>query len=90
MFGAPTLITGQIGRCLGIPVIVHNGLADGEFFMFEKSGIALGFQSAPAYGEAPAIDYGVGSVKRAIDQLFGVAGLQLTAGVSPLVIKHGV
>lgn len=90
MFGSPVLITGMIGRVFGIPVIVHNGLADGEFFMFEKTGVALGFQSAPAYGEAPAIEYGVGSVKRAIDQLFGVAGLQLTGGLSPLVIKHGV
>ena len=90
VYGSPVIMAGQVGRLYGIPCIVHNGLADAEFFMFEKSGVAIGWQSAPAYGEAPAIEYGVGSVKRAIDQLFGCAGMQLTAGLSPLVIKHGV
>lgn len=90
MYGSQVIMSGMIGRLYGIPVIVHNGLADGEYFMFEKSGVAFAMQKAPAIGEAPAIEYGTSSVKRAMDCLFGVCGLQLTAGVSPLVIKHGV
>jgi hypothetical protein len=89
IYTGQVVMSGQIGRLYGVPVIIHNGLSDSQFFMFEKSGLALGMQAAPAYGEAPAIEYGVGSVKRAVDQLFGVCGLQLTSGVSPLVIRHG-
>jgi hypothetical protein len=90
MYTGQVIMNGQIGRLYGVPVIVHNGLLDAEFFMFEKSGIAYGMQKAPAMGQAPAIEYGTSSVKKAMDCLFGTAGLQLTAGISPLVISYGV
>ncbi len=90
VYGQPVNMTGMIGRLYGVPVIISNSLASGSFYMFDKAGIAMAFQRSPAYGEAPAIEYGVSSVKRAIDTLWGVCGLQLTAGVSPLVVKHGV
>lgn len=90
MYNTPVIMTGAIGRLFGLPVVVSNALADGEYFAFEKSGIAIGYQASPSYGEQTALEYGVGSMLRAVDQLFGVCGLQLTAGISPLIIKHGV
>lgn len=90
MYNSPIIMTGTIGKLFGFPVVVSNALSDSQFYAFEKSGVAIGYQAAPAYGEQPALEYGVGSMLRAVDQLFGVCGLQLTAGVSPLVIKHGV
>jgi hypothetical protein len=89
MYNTPVIMTGAIGKLFGLPVVISNALADGQFFAFEKSGVAIGYQSAPAYGEQTALEYGVGSMLRAVDQLFGVCGLQLTGGLSPLVIKHG-
>lgn len=91
-YGGPaTIPSGMIGSILGMPVFVHNGLADKQLFMFEKTGLAVGFQKNAQYGEESAIGYGVGAKKAAIDQLFGLMGLQLglkgaAAGKSPLVI----
>lgn len=87
--GAP-IATGVIGRLYGMPVVIHNGLADAEFFMFEKSAVVMGVQSAPTYDEGPALEYGAGAKKRVLDMLFGATALQLTAGKSALIIKHGV
>lgn len=90
-FGQAVLPTGVIGTFLGIPVVMHNGLAAKELFLAEKSGLAYAFQKNASYGEQPEIQYGVGAMRAAIDQLFGVKGMQIAekgagAGKSPLVI----
>lgn len=90
-FGQATLPTGVIGTILGVPVVVHNGLASKEAFLVEKSAMVIGFQKNASYGEQSNIDYGVGAKKAAIDQLFGIAGQQLgmkSAGAtkSPLLV----
>lgn len=89
--GAP-IFSGVIGKVYGVPVIVHNGLADNNALMYEKTGCAIGFQKAPAYGEQPELAYGVGAMRAAMDALYGVKGLQLGlkglgATLSPLVAK---
>jgi hypothetical protein len=90
-FGQAVIPNGVVGNILGCPVVVHNGLAGKQAFLVEKSAVAIGFQKNASYGEQSAIDYGVGAKKAAIDQLFGVAGMQLAlkgaaAGKSPLCI----
>jgi hypothetical protein len=92
VYGSAVIPNGLIGKLYGVPVITHNGLADGTGFLMERTGLALGFQSAPAYGSQPEIAFGVGSEREAIDQLYGVAGLQLgekgaDADKTPLIIK---
>lgn len=89
--GAP-IASGVIGRVYGMPVVIHNGLADRTALMYEKTGCAIGFQKAPAYDEQKAIDYGTGAVLSAMDQLYGIKGMQLgekglLATQSPLVVK---
>lgn len=91
VYGQANIPKGQIGEILGVPVVVHNGFADKQAFLVEKSGLAFGFQKQASYGEQDEIGYGVGAKKAAIDQLFGLAGLQLAkkgaaAGKSPLVL----
>lgn len=91
VYGQATIPSGVVGEILGIPVLIHNGLASKELFLVEKSAIAIGFQKGAQYGEEGAIEYGVGAVKAAIDQLFGTAGMQLglkgaAAGKSPLIV----
>lgn len=90
-FGQATMPSGVIGNILGAPVIVHNGLATKELFLVEKSAVVVGFQKAASYGEQSDISLGVNGKRAAIDQLFGVAGMQLAlkgaaAGKSPLVV----
>jgi len=90
VYGQPVTQTGVIGRVFGIPVVVHNLLEDGEFFMAEKGAIAYGFQKAPAYGEQDNIDTGVGSKKRALDALYGVKGMQIGQGKVAPPTKSGL
>lgn len=90
-FGQATLPSGVIGTIMGCPVVLHSGLAGKEMFLAEKSGLAYAFQKNASYGEQPEIGYGVGAMKAAIDQLFGVKGMQLgqkgaASGKSPLII----
>jgi hypothetical protein len=90
VYGQANIPTGVIGSILGMPVYVHNGLADKQLFMFEKSGLAIGFQSAPAMSAQGANEYGVGAERVAVDQLFGIKALQTglkgaASGKSPLI-----
>jgi hypothetical protein len=66
---------GVIGKIFGMPVIVHNGLADKELYLCEKESVAYGFQSGPAMDSQKANEFGVGAERVAIDQLFGVKAL---------------
>jgi hypothetical protein len=88
------LADGVVGRVYGIPVVELDLLASEEYFMAEEGAICYGFQKAPAIGEQPNIDTGVGSVKKAMDALYGMKGLQIgngpsvQASKSPLMIKN--
>jgi len=91
IYGEGNIPKGTIGFIHGAPVIVHSGLAQKQAFLAHKEAIAYGFQKLPQYGEQDAIEYGVGAKRAAVDQLFGVMGLQLgmlgaSAGKSPLVV----
>lgn len=90
-FGEPVIRNGVIQQLMGMPVMIHNGLASKELFLCGKESIAYGFQSAPAMDEQKANEYGVGAVRVAVDQLFGVKALQTgeksaSAGKSPLIL----
>lgn len=91
-YGANAVVpNGVIGKILGMPIYVHNGLADKQLFMYEKSALAIGFQKEAEYGEESFLQLGVGAKRVAIDQYFGLAGMQIglkgaAAGKSPLVI----
>lgn len=89
-YGSSNIPAGVIGQVFGIPVVIHNGMTSTDAFMWDKNGAAIGFQKAPAYSEQGANEYGAMSKRAALDQLFGVTGLQLTekgvgAGNSPLI-----
>jgi len=91
-YGANAVVpNGVIGKILGMPIYVHNGLADKQLFMYEKSALAIGFQKEAEYGEESFLQLGVGAKRVAIDQYFGLAGMQIAlkgaaAGKSPLVV----
>lgn len=91
-FGGNAIVpNGVVGKILGMPVYVHNGLTDGQLFMYEKSALVIGFQKGAEYGEESFLALGVGAKRCAVDSFFGLAGQQLAlkgagAGKSPLVI----
>lgn len=91
VFGQAVIPNGLVGKILGMPVYIHNGLADKQLFMFEKSAIVVGFQKDAQYGEESFIELGVGAKRAAIDMYWGLEGQFLgqkgaAAGKSPLVI----
>ena len=90
-FGEMVIRDGFVKQILGMPVVIHNGLADKQLFLVGKEGMALGFQSAPSMDEQKANEYGVGATRVAIDQLFGIKAMQTglkgaAAGKSPLIL----
>jgi hypothetical protein len=91
-YGANAVVpNGVIGKILGMPIYVHNGLADKQLFMYEKSGVALGVQKEVQVGKQSFIELGVGAEKVALDCYFGLVGQQLGlkgagATKSPLVV----
>jgi hypothetical protein len=91
-YGANAVVpNGVIGKILGMPIYVHNGLADKQLFMYEKSALAIGFQKEAEYGEESFLELGVGAKRIAIDQYFGLAPMQVAlkgaaAGKSPLIL----
>jgi hypothetical protein len=91
IFGSSVIPSGQIGSVYGMPVVVHNGLTDYQYALVGKSGVAIGFQTAPMMSEQGANEYGASSKRVAVDQLFGVKCLEIAeagaaAGKSALVI----
>jgi hypothetical protein len=91
IYGSANIPRGLVGEIHGVPVVMHNGLAGKEAFLCEKSGVAFAFQKGAQYGEQPEIEYGVGAMRAAIDQLFGIKGMQIAqagagAGKSPFVL----
>jgi len=92
IYGSAVVPNGVIGRVYGIPVLVHNGLADAQYFLWEKSGLGIAFQRAPNMSTQGANQYGTSAQRVAMDQLFGVGGLHIAengvaAGKSALVVK---
>lgn len=86
-YGSSNIPSGVIGRLFGVNVMVHTGLGANQYFMYEKSGCAVGFQLGAQMSEQGANEFGSGAKRVAMDQLFGVKGMQLSGGLSPLVIK---
>lgn len=90
VYGGAVIPSGVIGKVYGMPVLVHSGVAAGHAHLWEKGGIAVGFQKSPAMSVQPANEFGVGAMRSAMDQLFGVDSLQqavngAAAGKSPLI-----
>lgn len=90
-FGEPVIRNGVIQQIFGMPVVIHNGLLSKELYLAGKESVGFGFQSSPAMDEQKANEYGVGAMRVAVDQLFGVKALQTgekdaAAGKSPLIV----
>lgn len=91
VYGQATIPSGVIGRVLGVPVVVHNGLAANQVFMAEKSAIGYAFHLSPNVARQPEIGWGTTAERVAVDQKFGSAILQVAergapAGKSPLIV----
>lgn len=93
IYGNAVIPSGTIGSVYGVPVVEAPILANAEYFMADKDGLAFALQKAPAYDEQKAIEYGAGAMKRTLDQLYGCKALQIeqgtaAAGKSALIIGY--
>lgn len=92
VYGSPVIQSGVVGRLFGIPVMVHNGVKDGQVLLYEKSACAIGFQQSPNFSDQGANEFGSTARRNVLDQLYGIKGMQLGeksvgATESPLVAK---
>jgi hypothetical protein len=90
--GDSPIVNGTIGFVYGVPVILNQQLKPQQAFMMTPEGSGIAFQKAPQVAEDTALQYGTGGRQVAVDQLYGVGGLQLgegdaAVGKSPLVCK---
>lgn len=91
-YGASNIPAGFIGRVFGTPVVESNAFTGQQAYMWEMDGLGLAFQQRPNLSRQGANEYGSGAERYALDQVFGVGGLQLgekgvLATESPLVAK---
>lgn len=74
------ILTGEVGSALGFRFVKSNAattnFVDGVMLAFHRECAALGFQMAPIVDEQKAIEYGAGSRRIAVDQLYGYKVLQ--------------
>lgn len=90
-FGEMVIRDGYVKQLLGMPVVIHTGLAGKEAYLAGKESIAVGFQKSPAMDEQNANEFGVGAMRVAMDCLMGLKALQTgekgaAAGKSPLIL----
>jgi gas vesicle protein len=91
-YGSANVRTGQIGQLYGIPVVISRLITGDEMKMYDADGIGLAFQGGVEMSDQKANEYGANSMRTAMDQVFGVGGLELGeqgagATLSPLVGK---
>lgn len=92
-YGSANVKSGQIGQIYGIPVVISRlitGTGAGSMFMYDSDGIGLAFQGGVEMSDQAANEFGANSRRVAMDQVFGIGGLELGeqgvgATVSPLV-----
>lgn len=90
-YGEMTIRDGYVKQILGMPVVIHSGFADKELYLVGKEGLAVGFQKGVQMDEQKANEFGVGAMRAAMDQLFGIKALEsgvspAAAGKSPLIL----
>jgi len=90
--GTAPVVNGTIGFVYGVPVVINQQVGAQQAYMVEKSGSAIAFQRNAKVAEDSALRYGTDGKEVAVDQTYGVGGLQLgESGVgpteSPLIAK---
>lgn len=91
-YGQANVRMGQIGMLYGIPVVVSRLIGADEMFMYDSDGVGLAFQGGVEMSDQEANEFGASSRRVAMDQIFGIGGLELgeqgvLAAESPLVGK---
>jgi len=74
------LVSGELGQAYGLRFVMSSiqsdSFVDGVMVGFQREACAIGFQMDPMIDEQKAIEYGAGSKRMSVDQLYGVKALQ--------------
>jgi len=84
---AQPLATGEVGRIFGARVVVSNQVAANSYYLLNRDGLGIAFQKQMSMESQPAIEYGVGARRFAMDLKVYTGHLQDNAGFSDLIIK---
>ena len=91
-YGSANVRSGQIGQLYGIPVVISRLITGDTMYIYDADGIGLAFQGGVEMSDQAANEFGANSMRTAMDQVFGLGGLELGeqgvgATLSPLVAK---
>jgi len=91
-YGSSAIPSGSLGRIYGMNVVVHPAIGLNTYYIYEKGAAAIAFQKSPTLASQKEICYGTGAERWAMDQMYGIKGLQLAqagagAGISALAVK---
>lgn len=79
------LVTGELGMAYGLRFVMSNQTSlefqDDIMVAFQREFMAYGMQIDPEMDEQKAIEYGAGSKRVAIDQLYGVKSMNGQGGI---------
>ena len=86
---------GMSARILGMDIIEDVDMGADDWFAVRQDGVGYAFWAGPKVKEDDALDFGTDSVQLVIDQIFGIAPLQLGkkgagATQSPLILRNAV
>ena len=70
--GMEIVRTGQIGTLYGVPVFESDTLAAAKCYLVQKQALFYGFGANPSLEDQKAIEYGTGSRRWVLDQLYGI------------------
>lgn len=76
-YGSAIIPGGVLGTLYGVKVVMTPELDDDEYYMYESSGCAVGFQRRPQFDSDKRPEYGVGAELQVLAQKYGVKALQI-------------
>lgn len=76
-YGRAIVPAGVLGTLYGVNIVMTPELASGQFFMYDREGIAIGFQRQPQFDESREPQFGAGAMRQVLTQKYGVKALQV-------------
>lgn len=73
--GQAPISSGVIGALYGIPVVRSAVVTSGEYWLVHRDALAYAFGAQPQLEDQKAIEYGSGSRRWSMDQMYGVKSL---------------
>lgn len=76
-YGSAVIPQGVLGTIYGVNVVVSSLLGADQYFMYEREGLAVGFQRQPQFDEDKRPEFGPGAMLQVLAAKYGIKALQV-------------